>query len=760
MTLAQFDLREAMAEILGSTPSAEPGDPALLDHLLGLRTELSGAGNRRALFAAFDALFAHDDVGPLASAPNIPAHKRDGATRRGFQLRALSLRNWKVFDRCTVEFPQHDPTHPLVLIGGKNGYGKTSLLEAMVMGLFGARALRDVDEALRLAQGSTRRGAYRLFLERAFHHGARERGEGVMSVALQFDTDAGPLAIERRWYFAPDGRLEEGDEELLLQIGQDRDVMAVPAGVKANDYYQDEIARRLLAPGLAPFFFFDGEQIKRLGEQRLSEQVRLGIESVLGLPTLRGALEDVRDYLRDRQRETGLPERDEADALGALEMREAGIEQRLAEIEAELRPAREERDRLIADLGALAGGTFADLQELLEQRKQNEIAQARVRQELVGVAAHELPLLLVGASLRRRLRSRLQEEEASEAVLRQEGQDDATLSLLLTAFSAIDPPLDAELDTQMQRRIRDAWARRHADRPQAELLHHYLGGKPRRPLLDRLDNAEETSGNSAGRLTLELAALLRDHATFDTLIARKGDNAHQREGLTASLHAITRRIEGLEDERRGCDRDLGEVRLDLAPRRAARDRRQQLDDASRPVQQRIARASRLALLIEAIIEALPRSFYEHFAEAVTRAYLSLAHKGLISRVAIDPAGTIHLLDGAGRDVHSLAPSAGEGQIFAMAMMAAVAESAGSDLPIVIDTPLGRLDPDHRERILEFFSRRGSQTLLLSQPDEIHGRYLAQIEDRVAIAFHLDHRHLDVGPGTSTIKDGYLPQVAA
>ncbi|WP_447725534.1 AAA family ATPase [Sphingomonas koreensis] len=732
----------------------------MLERVLGLRAEFSGAGNRRALFAAFDTLFAPNgrDRPALSGAPRR-ARGDDSST--GFQLRSLALRNWKVFDRCAIDFPKHDPARPVVLIGGKNGYGKTSLLEAMVMGLFGARALRDVDEALRLTQGGGgRRGAYRRFLERAFHHGARERGEGVMSATLQFDTGAGPLTIERRWYFASDGRLEEDDEELILLVGSDRDVLTVPAGLKANDYYQDEIARRLLAPGLAPFFFFDGEQIKRLGEQQFSEQIRLGIEGILGLATLRGAFEDVRDYLRDRQRETGLVAPGDADIFDQLEAREAAILDRLAGIEAELQPARTARDALIADLGALAGSTFADLQELLEQRKHNELAQAKIRQGLVSVAAHELPLLLVGPDLRLRLRTRLQQEEAAEATLHAHGQDDASLSLLLTAFCAIDPPLEPQLEAQMQRRIRTAWARRPDDRPPLESRHLYLGGKPRRPLLDRLDDAEEVSGNSAGRLTLELASLLRDHATLDALIARKGEHEQRRAELSVSLHAITARIEALENERRSCDRDLGEVRSDLAPLRAAREQRRHQDDAGRPFQQRIERAARLAVLLETVIAELPRAFYGYFADAVTRAYRSLAHKGLISRVEIDVTGGIHLLDGAGRDVHTIDPSAGEGQIFAMAMMAAVAESAGSGLPIVIDTPLGRLDPDHRERILDFFSQRRGQTLLLSQPDEIHGRYLAQIEDRVASAFHLDHRHDDAGPGISTIRDGYLPQVAA
>lgn len=759
MTLSPFDLSHAVDGILRAIPSSHKTADAM-GHAIAARAQLSGAGNRRQLFSVFDELFQHAETEQgreLSSTVQLAA-----APSGGCQLRRIELRNWKVFDRCSIELPRHDSNRPLILIGGKNGYGKTSLLEAMVLGLFGSRSFSDVDEALRLSHGGSRRGAYRQFMERAFHHGARERGDGVMSVELQYDTSDGPLLIERRWYFSEDGRLEEDDEELVLLEGDDRDLVLVPDGIKPNDHFQNEIARRLLPAGLAPFFFFDGEQIKRLGERQLSEQIRLGIESILGLPTFRGLLDDLKDYVRDRQREvgTGGSGRDDLSGLVALEQREAVILSRLAEIVDDLQSARERRDHLVGELGRLSGGTFADLQELLEQRKQNEIAQARTRHELIGVAAHELPLLLVGDALRRRLSDQLQKEEAAEALSRGAGHDEAGLSLLLTAFCAIDPPLDPDVEKAMRKRIQAAWQLRSAGDASVEARHHYLVGKSRRPILDRLSEAGEVSGNRAGRLTLDLAVLLRDHRTLDELIARKRNTDDRRSGLASDLQTLTLQIEQLEETRRDCDRELGEVRNAIAPLRLVFDRQRALENNGKPMQLRIERASELVSILDEVIAKLPRTFYGYFAEAITRAYLSLAHKGLIGRVDIDAEGAIRLTDKAGRDVQGIDPSAGEGQIFAMAIMAAVAECAGSNLPIVIDTPLVRLDPDHRGRILEYFSQRTGQTLLLSQPDEIHGRYLVQIESRVAQAFHLDHRQGESGPGISTIVDGYLPQVAA
>ena len=53
---------------------------------------------------------------------------------------------------------------------------------------------------------------------------------------------------------------------------------------------------------MAPFFLFDGEQVKRLAERELADQVRLGVESVLGLHAWRDTVADLRDYAKDRGR--------------------------------------------------------------------------------------------------------------------------------------------------------------------------------------------------------------------------------------------------------------------------------------------------------------------------------------------------------------------------------------------------------------------------------------------------------------------------
>ena len=53
----------------------------------------------------------------------------------------IELFNFKSFQHQTFEFPQPRAGRNIVLIGGMNGYGKTSILEALYLGLYGKEAV-------------------------------------------------------------------------------------------------------------------------------------------------------------------------------------------------------------------------------------------------------------------------------------------------------------------------------------------------------------------------------------------------------------------------------------------------------------------------------------------------------------------------------------------------------------------------------------------------------------------------------------------
>jgi DNA sulfur modification protein DndD len=93
-------------------------------------------------------------------------------------------------------------------------------------------------------------------------------------------------------------------------------------------------------------------------------------------------------------------------------------------------------------------------------------------------------------------------------------------------------------------------------------------------------------------------------------------------------------------------------------------------------------------------------------------------------------GRVEMLDAEGRDLRQVDASAGESQVLALAVMSALSSFA-PDFPIIVDTPLARLDPLHRSNVLTHFAGGGRQLILLTHPAELGAAEEAIIADRIA-----------------------------
>ena len=115
---------------------------------------------------------------------------------------------------------------------------------------------------------------------------------------------------------------------------------------------------------------------------------------------------------------------------------------------------------------------------------------------------------------------------------------------------------------------------------------------------------------------------------------------------------------------------------------------------------------------------------------------------------------MRLLTKTGRDIRNLDASAGENQVFSFALIAAIARATERGFPIVIDTPLARLDAQHRLNILKYFTEKaGEQVVLLSQDAEVTGQYLDAVRDRVGQTFLIQHEDIGNGIGINHVRKG-------
>ncbi|MGH6979286.1 MAG: DNA sulfur modification protein DndD, partial [Brevundimonas sp.] len=126
---------------------------------------------------------------------------------------------------------------------------------------------------------------------------------------------------------------------------------------------------------------------------------------------------------------------------------------------------------------------------------------------------------------------------------------------------------------------------------------------------------------------------------------------------------------------------------------------------------------------------------------------------LIVDVSIDPdTFEIKLKDRAWKTLSPDQLSAGERQLLAVSLLWALARASDQAAPTVIDTPLGRLDSRHRDRLVNrYFPLAGDQVILLSTDEEVDEALYAKLEPKLSRSFTVTH---DAQLGGSCVAPGY------
>lgn len=101
-------------------------------------------------------------------------------------------------------------------------------------------------------------------------------------------------------------------------------------------------------------------------------------------------------------------------------------------------------------------------------------------------------------------------------------------------------------------------------------------------------------------------------------------------------------------------------------------------------------------------------------------------------------------------------SKGERQIFILSLYWAIIELAGQDIPFIIDTPYARIDANHRKEISEkFFPNISKQVVILSTDEEINEEYYELIRPYIAKEYLLVN---DESQNRTTVEQHYFFEV--
>ena len=681
----------------------------------------------------------------------------------------LELTCFKSYQHQVFSFPEPDDGRNIVLIGGMNGYGKTSILEALYLCLYGK------DSMVHLARAGLKtdeRKGYPTFLERAFNGEAKRDGLDTMSVRVVINkTKTKAMDIGRKWYFRSNGNWTNEEEALVRDVV--RGVPDTPRTDGRNGFHLADFLddMQFVPAHIAPFFFFDGEEVKRLADQSRLEQVKQGLEGLLGVVLLRSLAERLRNFEANKRNEIQSVDEENLsrllDTLTGNQEKLNALKQGAIDSDTERLRLRAEQQSMVNRVTAAGGGggDIATVKDLVEEREQYRNKLKDSQRKLESILALRMPFNLLPKELLQDFRRQLIAEiklsdwEAEKRALEPRKAEFENAFMSQTE-PKVDPVLTHEQSVAIKARLELAWASLFYPAPDdcaKEVLHDYFHDGMRKKALDFMETV------SLGQR--EIRDLLAEQNTLQLRVDELGRKVSRLEGidrdgtlagLKKSLNDVISQLDTLAERVRIDNRQIDTLQAQVQAQTAEYNRGKNELDKSSPVRATLDRSERVRKVIDEIIPTLFPLKVRELANSMTAVYKQLAHKTQVEKIRILDDGTTQVLGKTGNEI-TFDRSAGENQIFATALIAGLAKVSGVKAPMVVDTPLGRLDSKHRANILAFWtSDKNRQVILLSQDEEIDYQFFKSIEANVGKTYLLENIEVgdDIGR-TTAIEDKYF-----
>lgn len=685
----------------------------------------------------------------------------------------IELTNFKSYSHAELEFPEPVNGENIVLIGGMNGYGKTSVLEALYLCLYGKDAIIHLARA-GLKMDDAR--GYPTFLEKAFNGEAKRDGQNSMSVRIVVNKSRSKAyEINRRWYFRTNSGVWTNEEEALV-YELTRNIRGTPRQDGANGFQLAELLDDNFVPAhIAPFFFFDGEEVKKLADQQRIEQVKVGLEGLLGVVLLRQLAERLRSF--ENGKRSDVSNVDEStisrllESLTADEERLAGVRAELSTHVERLKVLKAERESLFQRITSAGGGRgdIATVKDLAEERQGLRTQMGDAQKQLERILADKLPFHLMPKQLLMDFKAQLKGEIAvaewqAECRTLQPKRDKFEQSFLGDSGPRFNPELTAEQLNVVKSRIESAWASLFHPAPTncaENVVHGYLHEGLRERALNFLGTIQ-VGQQEVHDLLARQKALEEQIGELNRKIARvEGiDRDGTLNDLTANLNRISSDMEIVEQAIKDKEREEYSLEVTVSNTKASYSHEKSRLDETSPVRSLLGKSERVRAVIDEVVPLLFPLKVKALATAMTKVYKQLAHKDQVAKIEIDDDGTTRILGKTGKEI-TFDRSAGENQIFATALIAGLAEVSEINAPLMVDTPLGRLDSAHRENIFKFWiGTPNRQVILLSQDKEIDGDFYARIEKHVCTTYLLKHSDVGDGIGRTMVVAGEYFGVAA
>lgn len=624
-------------------------------------------------------------------------------------------------------------TRPVILVKALNGSGKTTLLTALQVGLYGHKAINGM-----------RRSEYEQMLLGL--HRKDALGNPVIEIGVKVEIGGArrELVVRREWSRKGDNL----SEALSVFEGGSQDL----------EFSQTwgEFIGSILPAELVQLFLFDGEKIEALANpERLPELLKRATEVFLGI----GGIEALGNDLKALERRAAFKNKNTSAEFEAARANVAAWDVQVKEFEEKLH-------NLVQEQGAARNGA---------QQAQAALDKFTLDAQRRGLVAYEQ-----AATIRNSVVAKKRDAVAARAGLADvmsdpllplawlpslwhrycdawnEDQHVRHSKLLEQEFKKRDARVVSALAKAVPRPAIDAVRQALADDLRAYGGKRTSAASPMQDAPPR--DAELRLQDGLGRLRSQLDGLQQTQVDLDRAEQMIGQIPAEEQigGILKSLHDRSKAASTAEAHLSAIAQKIEEtqshlshvrIRLNAAQERLGIEfRDHSLESKSLDASAR----ARKALLV--FKERLLASKAQWLSEMITTEFRNLMRKrNLVAKVLVDPETyRVSIEDGRGQELPMDRLSAGERQLLAISVLSALIKERKGRFPVVVDTPLARLDQQHRSALIKrFFATVSHQVVVLSTDQEVEGQAYEALKPFTNAEYSL---YFDDATGHTSIVD--------
>lgn len=640
-------------------------------------------------------------------------------------IKEIELHNFRIYKGENIINLSTDGQRNILVLSGRNGFGKTTFLMSMVWCLYG-KNMQEVDDLYKKEIAD--QGGYSKYIANSLNRLAKTEEDYNFHVLIKFiDVNIPEVPckeiIIKRSYNAKTSITEE--VEVLID--------GYPSEL-AKEVGPEIFIREFIMPiEIAKFFFFDAEKIVNLAEVNTAEQrknLSRAYSEVLGIKKyddIKNELENLQLKLRQESASAS-----EKGHLKQLQIEVETCEERIKEnyrLIGEQREKKNEKTKESRDIqeklikaGSLI--TVEELQKLIEQEDALTILQNDLQNELKD-SYDIIPFAIAGEKFLDVTRQLENEANFKAAKFKDENVNDVT-NKILTDLLNTPKPEKLAIDHQVHEFYANTFKcliRKHffSDTPTLpedfKVIHEFSDSE-RNELLTVLSNIRLSFRESFKRINGDYNQTRNELNSIRKKI--KDAEANQENPIIADYRKhkdiLDKEVIRVEDTISSYDREIGEFTNEKTQKGKLIETLSRKLKVSENNVEKDAILSRNIGNLKDFITKFKAKKKESLEEQILSGLNTLLHKkGFIKKVEVEIIGDdidIILKNARDEEIKKESLSKGEQQMYATALLRGLVEESDIQFPVFIDSPMQKFDEQHAENIIKYFYPNISEQVVI------------------------------------------------